>query len=143
VIDSLLAQLNPSSHTVSPDFSQGFADDVVTAVKGEDLPTLISKMQHIVKVKHDWCLENDLTLSPLKTSLVLFTRKRNFSIDTPIYVGNQPLSYSSDVRYLGAILDQKLNWTKHIDAVTKKAERNGVTLLVPQNRSSIQLSYLR
>jgi hypothetical protein len=81
-------------------------------------------MQRIVNIINDWCTENELLLSPHKTSLVLFTWKRKFSIDTPIMVVDQPLSYSKDVKYLGVILDQKLNWGKHINYATNKATKS-------------------
>ena len=119
VIDSLLSLLINSNP--KPDFTQGFADDLVTAFTGEHLPTLIGHMQRTVDIISNWCKDNGLELSPHKTSLVLFTRKRKFSIDTPITIDGHTLSYSKDVRYLGVILDQKLNWTKHVDTVTSKA----------------------
>ena len=119
VIDSLLSLLITSNP--KPDFTQGFADDLVTAFTGEHLPTLIGHMQRTVDIISNWCKDNGLELSPHKTSLVLFTRKRKFSIDTPITIDGHTLSYSKDVRYLGVILDQKLNWTKHVDTVTSKA----------------------
>ena len=119
VIDSLLVSLTTSLH--KPDFTQGFADDLVTAVTGNHLPTLIERMQLIVNIINNWCKANDLELSPLKTSLVLFTWKRKFVVDTPITIDDHPIEYSSDVRYLGLILDQKLNWSKHVDQIIKKA----------------------
>ena len=119
VIDSLLVTLRSSKP--NPDFSQGFADDLVVAATGRHLPSLIGNMQHIVNIIHDWCKHNDLQLSPSKTHLVLFTRRRKIVIDTPITLDGHALSYSSEVRYLGVILDQKLNWVKHVDHVTSKA----------------------
>ncbi|XP_063692777.1 uncharacterized protein LOC134824732 [Bolinopsis microptera] len=119
VINSLLVSLNTSLH--KPDFTQGFADDLVTAVTGENLHALISQMQLIVNTIKDWCKANDLELSPHKTSLVLFTWKRKFVIDTPILIDDHPINYSTDVRYLGLILDQKLNWKKHVEHVIHKA----------------------
>ena len=119
VINSLLVSLDTS--LLKPDFTQGFADDLVTAVTGENLPILIDRMQLIVNTINDWCKANDLELSPHKTSLVLFTWKRKFVIDTPILIDDHPINYSTDVRYLGLILDQKLNWKKHVDHVLHKA----------------------
>ena len=115
VIESLSITLKNIPH--KPDFS----DDLVTAVTGDHLQTVIQSTQHIMNNINRWCEDNDLELSPHKTSVVLFTRKRGFTVDTPVTLANRSLSYFTDVRYLGVISDHKLNWTKHVDHVTTKA----------------------
>ena len=82
---------------------------LVTAVTGNHLPTLIERMQLIVNIINNWCKANDMELSPLKTSLVLFTWKRKFVVDTPIMIDDQPIEYSSDVRYLALGLIRAVN----------------------------------
>ena len=128
VINSLLTTLRDMIG--ERDLSQGYADDVVTVVIGHDLPALIGQMQNIVDVIDQWCKLNGLELCNDKTTLVLFTWKRKFTINTPILLNGLPISYSPDARYLGLIIDEKLNWSKHVGHVSSKATKS----LIAANR---------
>ena len=121
VIDTLLKSLQ--NFVRSDELAQGFADDLVTITLGPSLPSLISRMQLIVNHIKDWCDLNELQLSTDKTSLVLFTWKRKFTVDTPIVIDNIPIQFDKDVKYLGVILDHKLNWNKHINYISNKATK--------------------
>ena len=122
VIDSLLVTL--CNVLPQSDFVQGFADDLVTLVTGSDINKLMEKMQSIVNIINEWCITNGLELSTEKTRLVLFTWKRKFSINYPVIINNEALSFSTEVKYLGLILDHKLNWKKHIDYISGKANQS-------------------
>ena len=125
VIDYLITSLQ---HFISnSEIAQGFADDIAAVILGSSLPSLLERMQLIVSHIKAWCDENELELSPDKSKLVLFTHKRKFHLHTPIMIGDTPLHYTKDVRYLGVILDHKLKWNKHIQQVTNKANKSTMT----------------
>ena len=74
VINSLLTTLR--NVLLQPDVMQGFADNLVSLVTGQNLDDLMEKMQAIVNIINNWCIANGLELSTDKTILVLFIWKR-------------------------------------------------------------------
>jgi hypothetical protein len=60
-------------------------------------------------------------LSISKTSIVLFTYNRKLvGFKKPILFGTE-FQLKNQVKYLGVILDEKLNWNSHIDHRKQKA----------------------
>jgi hypothetical protein len=58
---------------------QGFADDVVILISGIFLSTICDLMQRALNCVQNWCGEGEigLNVNADKTSLVLFTKRRN------------------------------------------------------------------
>ena len=116
VVDGLLSKLNKTGV-----FTQGYADDIVILVSGRFLDTVCGLLQKTLDRTSHWCFETGLSVNPEKTNLVLFTKKRKregFSF--PSLLGKR-LELSLSVKYLGVILDSKLNWGEHMDKKLKKA----------------------
>ena len=98
------------------DFVQAFADDLVILVRGFCKSTLVDIAQSLVDNLSHWCSANGLKLSALKTKVVLFTRKRDNSLPRPIIIDGKPIIPSSQVTYLGTLLDAKLSWAPHTES---------------------------
>jgi hypothetical protein len=99
----------------------GIADDVVILISGQFLSTIYDSMPRALNCVQNWCGEIGLNVNADKTSMVLFTKRRNLEgffapklFDTELILNNQ-------VKYLGVILDSKLNWKFHIDNRIRKA----------------------
>ena len=62
-----------------------------------------------------------LRINPSKTGVVLFTRRRK--VDDFIRPSSEgtTLSLASEVKYLGIILDSKLDWERNIEVRVGKA----------------------
>lgn len=118
VINSLLISLK--SHMKPGDISQGFADDLVTLLNGNDPNELLSRQQQIIDTVLSWCEENGLELSPAKTNLVLFTWKTKFTITEEVVVNGEALKFNDNTKYLGVLLNRRLLWTPHIKAACNK-----------------------
>jgi hypothetical protein len=58
-------------------FVQGFADDVVILISGKFLSTICDLMQRALNFVQNWCGEIGLNVNADKTSMVLFTKRRN------------------------------------------------------------------
>jgi hypothetical protein len=54
---------------------QGYADDVALLVRGPFLEPLLELMQSALETVERWCRGTGLSVNPLKTGLVVFTRK--------------------------------------------------------------------
>jgi len=57
----------------------------------------------------------------MKTLMILFTRKYKPETLRPITFYGHQLELSKQVKYLGVVLDSKLNWKEHVDAKYKRA----------------------
>ncbi|MCP3662523.1 MAG: RNA-directed DNA polymerase [Gammaproteobacteria bacterium] len=104
VVDSLLRVLHGSGV-----FALGYSDDGVVLVKGLHLDVLCGLMQTALDSVQQWCQQHGLSVNPQKTELVLFTRRRVVQgFRAPSFYGRE-LTLSPQVKYLGVILDSKLN----------------------------------
>ncbi len=110
--------------TSSPAQIKGFADDAAILLRGPDIHTLIEQGQEAVNRALMFGTANGLEFGADKTEAVVFTRKRIKTSDLPhLQMGNTVLEYSESVKYLGIILDNKLNFGPHIREKAKKAIR--------------------
>jgi len=115
VADSLLSWLSKQGV-----FAQGYADDGCVLICGLVLSTICDIMQRILRGIEHWCNTRDLRVHPGKTELILFTRKYKPEAVKIITFYGQQLQLTKQVKYLGVIIDSKLNSKKH-DAKYQKA----------------------
>ena len=133
-----------------------FADDAVLSHGDTSVKRLESKINNEISKLHQWFLANKLTLNLSKTKYILFSRtksQKNKLKKFKVNINNYCIKQISEMKYLGVILDSKLNWHEHIQYVsTKLARAAGVMYKfrnkVPQNvlmllYHSIVASYLR
>ena len=101
----------------------GFADDAALVTTGLSTQYLARVMQSAVNKVVEWGKKNNLHFAPKKTASVLFTRKQKVPWDSipRIKMGSHTVPFSSKVKYLGVVLDQKLLWTDHLRQKIDKA----------------------
>lgn len=117
VVDSLISELNGKGF-----FAQGYSDDLTIMIRGKFESTLGDRMRTAVKTVEDWCQRNGLSINPKKTELVLFSRRRTGShLVGKLRLFGDDVELSSQVKYLGVILDSKLNWIAHVSDKAQKA----------------------
>ena len=115
VIDDLL---NYSAKHI-PGYLQAFADDLMTLAEGDDTEVIWQRTQKTINTIEEWCHSKGLSISALKTKIVMFTWNRKWSV-RPIKVGGNTIELSEEVKLLGVTLDHKLNFNSHIDKITNK-----------------------
>lgn len=116
VVNDLLEKLGAEGFEVI-----GFADDIVIIVRGKFDDTISSRMQLALNYTLQWCRQEGLNINPSKTTIVPFTRRRKFTI-TSLRLYNTQIELSTQAKYLGVILDQKLNWNAHLEHAINKAK---------------------
>lgn len=89
-------------------------------MKGKFINTLFERMQVAMNIVEEWCKEVDLSVNPDKTASILFTRKLKIDRHRDISVFGKILILVDQVKYLGVILDAKLNWRTNVEARIKK-----------------------
>lgn len=99
----------------------GFADDYLILISGMCISTLFDLMQQALRAVENWCNEIGLSVNPSKTSLVLFTERRILNGVRSLQFFGSELNVTNQVKYLGVILDSKLNWSAHVDYRLKVA----------------------
>ena len=106
-------------------YGNGFADDCVALIGGDKLDHMMSRLQKIVWELEEWGLGNGLIFNAKKTEVVIFTRAtlKNDQIPNKLLMGNTAVEYSLNAKYLGVILDCRLNWTLQIEKIIKKGKQ--------------------
>lgn len=117
VVDSLIRELNEKGF-----FCQGYSDDLTIMIRGKFESTLGDRMRSAVKLVEDWCHRNGLSVNPKKTELVLFSKRYTGShLVGKLRLFGKTIELSSQVKYLGVILDSRLNWIAHVNDRAQKA----------------------
>ncbi|XP_058978632.1 uncharacterized protein LOC109613882 [Musca domestica] len=115
VINNILLDLEHSGTKVV-----AYADDVVLLIAGRFPQTITDLMQGALVKLSRWARCNGLGVNPPKTEFVLFTRRRKIPVLSLPMLDGVTLSLSSEAKYLGTILDQKLSWKRNIEERAKK-----------------------
>ena len=98
-----------------------YADDTCLYLAGSDLCALINLMNTESKLILHWLKANRLTLNTSKTFFMVFHRgKRKCLGDMGLYIDGIEIKETPTMKYLGVIIDAKLNWVSHITYVKNK-----------------------
>ena len=99
-----------------------FADDTTVFKSGDNLSQLTRHVnEDLVKIK-SWCDANRLSLNIPKTSTTLFTFS-NFEAQN-VLIDNIPLATVSKSNFLGICVDNKLNFSSHIQNICSKLSKS-------------------
>ena len=117
-----------------------FADDTNLFASGDNIDVLCTTVNEELKNIDAWFVANKLKLNIDKTCWMLFQPK-NKNIDTSlieICIDQHVISFVHSVKFLGVIIDEKLNWKEHIDHVSCKIAKavgaiNRIKTIVPYN----------
>ena len=107
-----------------------FADDAVLTSCNDSLKHLEKHFNIEIQKLHRWFVANKLTLNLSKTKFILFSKKREKKAKVKkfkIKINNYNIKQVSEMKYLGVILDNKLNWHNHLQYLsTKIAKGSGI-----------------
>ena len=120
-----------------------FADDAVLVMSDKSLEKLEQKMNIEAAKLHDWLLANKLTIHYTdKTTYMLINYKKNQKLqDFKFHIGTNQIKQCSEYKYLGVIIDNKLNWKSQIEALSKKIA--GVVGVLYKTRRNLDRRTLR
>lgn len=102
-----------------------FADDTTVSFSHHDYNSLISIMNaEILNIKN-WTESNRLTINISKTNAMIYSNRnipdyRNYPI---VFDGNE-INFTSNQKFLGVFIDNRLNFAKHVNYISKKISRN-------------------
>ena len=103
-----------------------FADDTTIVYTSDDIQTLFRVVNHDLEMATDWFRANKLSINAQKTHYLLFhTRFQELPDSLPnIKLGGEVISRCDHVKFLGLLLDEKLEWGFHISQVESKISRS-------------------
>ena len=112
---------------ISSDLSKGtfirlFADDslLFREIKSQqDCKILQEDLNKLQKWEEKWKME----FHPDKCQLIQISNKTKTLISSDYYIHNQKLEVTDSAKYLGVIIDNKLNWKNQCISVCKKANK--------------------
>ena len=117
-------------------FAIMYADDTSLVVNGKDLNTLIQLLNTALIDLCTWFKANRLSLNTTKTFYMIFHRtriKHMSGVANSIVMDNTILVKTSSLKYLGVIVDHKLNWIEHISYVRNKVSK-GIGIMYKARR---------
>ena len=97
-------------------------DDKNLSFAGKNIRRLEAKINTALENIRNWLRANELTLNIDKSQLLFFdlSPRTNKADPLNIQINSQKLEQSKSVRYLGVVIDSKLNWKSHIEYINHK-----------------------
>ena len=120
-----------------------FADDANLIISADTYSELEVIVNDILNLVQTWATNNGLKLNTDKTKYMIFTNKVREDID--VRLNGIRLNHSDHEKFLGVIIDSKLNWTHHLKNLATKVSRTAGVFynlkgIVP-NKTLIMLIY--
>ena len=88
-----------------------------------DLDNLVSKLNADLEKLDIWFKVNKLSINLKKTKFMIFTNKK-YLLKPKIEINSCEIEQVSDLKFLGVVLDDKLNWKSHIAYVSNKLAKS-------------------
>ena len=99
-----------------------FVDDLAIYCTGYDAASTCRYLQRSINSITKWADNNGFKFSSVKSVVMRFTRSRRVEEISTLTLKGDILAYEKEVRFLGMILDTKLTWSSHIDALKLKVK---------------------
>ena len=97
-----------------------FADDTNLFCTGKNLGDIVNEINVEIDRIYSWVKANKLSLNVEKTNFMLFTPKCFPRIMDDLLINGNRISEVNETKFLGVIIDNKLNWSPHIMHISKK-----------------------
>lgn len=102
-----------------------FADDTNLIITHSDFRSLISEANKSMEEITKWFLANKLSLNVTKTNFIVFSGNKKYCKDLCIIIINKTeITQVTKVKFLGGLVDEKINWKEHINLVCNKMARS-------------------
>ena len=97
-----------------------YADDANILVNGSNVHEVMQKINKLCQDLVQWVDLNGLALNLKKTKFMIFARQRLDLSKVNLQLRNHEIERKTECRFLGVIVDDKLNWSYHIAAIRMK-----------------------
>ena len=97
-----------------------FADDTNVFITGKNIDTMIALMNDELQKIAEWLQVNKFSINIKKTQYMIFSLKTTIITNNEVCINNNILERVYSAKFLGVIVDSKLNWNEHIKYIKKK-----------------------
>ena len=113
-----------------------FADDTASLISRDTPKELKSSLRKVLLDIIKWCNANKLTINLSKTCYIIYkTPHQNIpSYLNNITINNETITKVPSTKYLGIIMDEKLNWLEHIENLIKSLIRTSNSFKIVKHR---------
>ena len=140
-----LLYINDLYMSIKYSTSRHFADDTCLLIKNKSLKRIKKLLNRDLKSLNEWLKANKISLNASKTEILIFrNHNKPLNYDLKIKLDGKRLYPSKYVKYLGILIDDKLNWSHHIKSlVPKLARANGMLAKIRHfvNKESLRSIY--
>lgn len=120
----------------------GFADDITLTVCGESIEEVELTAEHAIGVIEDWMRSRQLALAHHKTEVVLVNNRQSEQ-QAVVTTGGCEINSKRSLRQLGVMIDDKLNFSSHVEYACKRASMAIAALSKIMSNSSAIVSSKR
>ena len=129
-----LIYINDLNRAIKYSIVNHFADDTNLFNSHSSLKSLQNRVNYDLKQLSKWLRANKISLNASKTEVLIFTHKNKQMAyrskegklvpwELKIKIDGKKIFPSPFVKYLGVIIDSKLNWKFHLEQLTVKLSR--------------------
>ena len=111
-----------------------FADDIAIFCRSPRLNDCLNAVQCSLNNVSKYLLDRNLSISPTKSQLVIFTRKQFDPLSVFLRLDADRIHSTTSAKFLGIILDHKLLFNTHLNHILRKGKR--ILGLIKSLRSS-------
>ena len=101
-----------------------FADDMNFFMSASNVRTLQRNVEDEIQNIGYWIRANKLSIYYNKTSYIILNRPKGDTAIFNISINSQQICEKNDIKYLGIIIDNKLNWKAHIAKLTTQISKS-------------------
>jgi hypothetical protein len=101
---------------------QAYCDDTGAIITGNDINKIEEIANQVLEKLQNWGINHKIEFNPNKTKAILFTNRRNYT-KPKIFMNSINIDVVNELKYLGLIIDRKLNFIKHVEYITDKCLR--------------------
>ena len=109
IIDELLRELDEADI-----YAQAYADNILILVRDDNESVIEGIMQHALALVGNWCQLMALSVNPNKVNVILFTNRYKVKPITGLTLSECGVHLVREAKYLGVIMDSRLNWNRHV-----------------------------
>ena len=96
-----------------------FADDTSILFSDKSLNTIEQTINYELNNVSQWLLANKLSLNVAKSNFLMIKHHKNNRIIN-LKINDEKLKQETYSKYLGVLIDEKLNWKQHINQFNTK-----------------------
>lgn len=97
-----------------------FADDTALVYTGMNETVMCREINSDLGRYVNWLYSNRLKINIEKTKYMVFIQKNKHIGDMNIQINKITLEKVTQIKYLGLMIDDKLNWNEHLEKITNK-----------------------